>query len=102
LIYAHLGRWCPRLANQPTRGLDVGSIEYIHRQIVDMRNEGAGVLLISAELEEITALSDRIAVMYHGEIVGEMPAAEATRQELGMLMCGVKIERPREAELTGS
>ena len=62
------------IANQPTRGLDVGSIEYIHRQIVDMRDQGIAVLLVSAELDEITSLSDRIAVMYHGQIVATVDA----------------------------
>ncbi|MFN2196207.1 MAG: ABC transporter ATP-binding protein [Anaerolineales bacterium] len=77
------------LANQPTRGLDVGSIEYIHQQIVEMRNQGVGVLLISAELEEIMSLSDRIAVMFHGEIVAEMANDETvTKEHLGLLMAG--------------
>ena len=76
------------VANQPTRGLDVGSIEYIHSQIVAMRDQGIGVLLISAELDEIMALSDRIAVMYHGQIVAVLPANEATREQLGLLMAG--------------
>jgi simple sugar transport system ATP-binding protein len=76
------------VANQPTRGLDVGSIEYIHREIVAMRDKGIGVLLVSAELDEILALSDRIAVMYRGEIVATMPANEATREQLGLLMAG--------------
>jgi simple sugar transport system ATP-binding protein len=76
------------VANQPTRGLDVGSIEYIHRQIVEMRDQGVAVLLVSAELDEITSLSDRIAVMYHGQIVATMDAGKATRAELGLLMAG--------------
>ena len=76
------------VANQPTRGLDVGSIEYIHREIVSMRDKGIGVLLVSAELDEILALSDRIAVMYRGEIVATLPAKEATREQLGLLMAG--------------
>jgi ABC-type uncharacterized transport system ATPase subunit len=76
------------VANQPTRGLDVGSIEYIHSQIVAMRDRGAGVLLVSAELDEIMSLSDRIAVMYHGQIVATMNADQATREELGLLMAG--------------
>jgi general nucleoside transport system ATP-binding protein len=76
------------VANQPTRGLDVGSIEYIHRQIVDMRDRGVAVLLVSAELDEITSLSDRIAVMFHGQIVATMEAEKATRSELGLLMAG--------------
>jgi ABC-type uncharacterized transport system ATPase subunit len=80
------------VANQPTRGLDVGSIEYTHRQIVDMRDQGIGVLLVSAELDEIIALSDRIAVMYRGQIVAILPAAEATREQLGLLMAGATTQ----------
>jgi simple sugar transport system ATP-binding protein len=76
------------LANQPTRGLDVGSIEYIHNRIVEMRDKGAGVLLISAELDEILSLADCIAVMYHGQIVAVVDAADATREQLGLLMAG--------------
>ncbi len=80
------------LANQPTRGLDVGSIEYIHKQIVEMRDQGLAVLLISAELDEIRSLADRIAVMYHGEIVAIVKPDEVTKSELGLLMAGSKIE----------
>ncbi len=76
------------IANQPTRGLDVGSIEYIHRQIVEMRARGIGVLLISAELDEIMSLSDRIAVMFHGEIVAVVDPQTVTRSELGLYMAG--------------
>ncbi len=76
------------VANQPTRGLDVGSIEYIHKQIVLMRDQGVAVLLVSAELDEILSLSDRIAVMFHGRIVATMDADKATRGELGLLMAG--------------
>ena len=85
------------LANQPTRGLDVGSIEYIHSQIVAMRDQGVGVLLISAELEEIMSLADRIAVMYHGQVVAVMAAADATKDELGLLMAGSGLEKHAEA-----
>jgi ABC-type uncharacterized transport system ATPase subunit len=85
------------VANQPTRGLDVGSIEYIHRQIVDMRDQGIAVLLVSAELDEITSLSDRIAVMFHGQIVATMDANKATRAELGLLMAGATPEVHSEA-----
>jgi ABC-type uncharacterized transport system ATPase subunit len=85
------------VANQPTRGLDVGSIEYIHRQIVDMRDQGVAVLLVSAELDEITSLSDRIAVMYKGQIVATMEAGKATRAELGLLMAGASAEHKEEA-----
>ncbi len=78
------------IANQPTRGLDVGSIEYIHNRIIEKRDEGVGVLLVSSELDEILGLSDRIAVMYAGEILTVMPAGEATKERLGLLMAGVR------------
>ncbi len=81
------------VANQPTRGLDVGSIEYIHRQIVDMRDTGIGVLLVSAELDEILALSDRIAVMYRGQIVAVVNAADTSREELGLMMAGSTVHQ---------
>jgi simple sugar transport system ATP-binding protein len=72
--------------DQPTRGLDVGSIEFIHRQILGMRDRGAAVLLVSAELDEIFQLSDRVSVMYRGEIVATLAAADATRERVGLLM----------------
>jgi general nucleoside transport system ATP-binding protein len=87
------------IANQPTRGLDVGSIEYIHRTLLEMRDLGLGILLISAELDEIMSLSDRIAVMYEGEIVATLDAKEATREKLGLLMAGSKQERSQEPVL---
>ncbi len=77
------------LASQPTRGLDVGSIEYIHAQLVKKRDEGAAVLVVSAELDEVMALADRILVMYEGRIMGTLDATEATRERLGLLMAGV-------------
>jgi simple sugar transport system ATP-binding protein len=80
------------IANQPTRGLDVGSIEYIHKEIVAMRDRGVAVLLISAELDEIMALSDRIAVMYRGQIVTTVPAGEVSREQLGLWMAGAHPE----------
>jgi simple sugar transport system ATP-binding protein len=76
------------IASQPTRGLDVGSIEYIHRQIVEQRDAGIAVLIVSSELDEVLALGDRIAVMYRGRIVDVVPAKEATRDELGLMMAG--------------
>ncbi len=76
------------IANQPTRGIDVGSIEFIHNQIVAQRDNGVAVLLVSAELDEILSLSDRIAVMFEGRIVKILPAEEATRERLGLLMAG--------------
>lgn len=78
------------IAAQPTRGIDVGSIEFIHTQIVAKRDEGVAVLLVSAELDEIMALSDRIAVMYKGEIIDIVDRKDATREGLGLLMAGVK------------
>jgi general nucleoside transport system ATP-binding protein len=81
------------IANQPTRGLDVGSIEYIHSTLIKMRDNGVGILLVSAELDEIMSLSDRIAVMYEGEIVATLDAKDATREELGLLMAGSKREQ---------
>jgi simple sugar transport system ATP-binding protein len=80
------------IAAQPTRGIDVGSIEFIHQQIVSKRDEGIAVLLVSSELDEIMALADRIAVMYKGEVIGVVPRAEATRENLGLLMAGVHPE----------
>jgi simple sugar transport system ATP-binding protein len=77
------------VASQPTRGLDVGSIEYIHKEIIIMRDRGVAVLLISAELDEIMSLSDRIAVMYRGQIVATVNRKEATREQLGLWMAGV-------------
>jgi ABC-type uncharacterized transport system ATPase subunit len=74
------------VAAQPTRGLDVGSIEFIHRQIVALRDSGSTVLLVSAELDEILSLSDRIAVLYRGRLVATFPRADATRERLGYLM----------------
>jgi simple sugar transport system ATP-binding protein len=78
------------IAAQPTRGIDVGSIEFIHNQIVEKRDEDVAVLVVSSELDEIMALSDRIAVMYKGEIIDIVPREEATREGLGLLMAGVK------------
>lgn len=78
------------LAIQPTRGLDVGAIEYIHKQIVAQRDAGAGVLLISLELDEVMNLSDRILVMYEGELVGEFDPKTTTVEELGLYMAGAK------------
>lgn len=78
------------IAVQPTRGLDVGAIEYIHRQIVTQRDAGKGVLLISLELDEVMNLSDRILVIYEGEIVADLDPGEVTTQELGLYMAGSK------------
>jgi simple sugar transport system ATP-binding protein len=80
------------VASQPTRGLDVGSIEYIHGRIIEKRDEGTAVLLVSTELDEIMELSDRIAVMYRGKIVEILDAEEATKNQVGLLMAGVHPE----------
>jgi simple sugar transport system ATP-binding protein len=77
------------ISNQPTRGLDVGSIEYIHRQIVKMRDRGVAVLLISVELDEIMSLSDRIAVMFDGQIVAIRQVDRTTKDQLGLHMAGI-------------
>ena len=76
---------------QPTRGLDVGSIEFIHRRIIEMRDQGAAVLLVSAELDEVLTLSDRIGVIYRGALVGVFARAEATRDHLGLLMASGSV-----------
>lgn len=80
------------IAVQPTRGLDVGAIEYIHKQIVKQRDAGKGVLLVSLELDEVLDVSDRILVMYEGEIVGQLDAKHATAEELGLYMAGARRE----------
>ena len=77
------------LIGQPTRGVDIGAIEFIHQRLIDMRDKGAAILLVSVELEEILSLSDRIAVMFDGMIVGERVNEDVTDRELGLLMAGV-------------
>jgi ABC-type uncharacterized transport system ATPase subunit len=89
------------IAAQPTRGLDVGSIEYIHNRLIQKRDEGVAVLLVSVELDEIMALSDRIAVMYEGQIVGTVNAGEISREELGLLMAGARVEDGAQREAKG-
>jgi simple sugar transport system ATP-binding protein len=80
------------VAAQPTRGLDVGSIEYIHKRIMEKRDQGCGVLLVSSELDEILELSDRIGVMYRGKLVAVVPAERASKENIGLLMAGVSPE----------
>jgi simple sugar transport system ATP-binding protein len=75
---------------QPTRGLDVGSIEFIHKQIIRMRDSGTAVLLVSTELDEILSLSDRVAVMFDGKIIDVLPIGEASRETVGLLMAGIR------------
>jgi simple sugar transport system ATP-binding protein len=83
---------------QPTRGLDVGAIEYIHKRLIEQRDQGKAVLVVSFELDEIMNLSDRIDVIHQGVIVGEVLPHETTEQELGLLMAGSSLEKAR-AEL---
>ena len=92
------------IAAQPTRGVDVGSIEFIHSQIVAARDSGAAVLLVSAELDEVMGLSDRIVVLYDGEVAAEMPADGADRNRIGRLMAGGTDvgAQPGESSSTGA
>jgi ABC-type uncharacterized transport system ATPase subunit len=87
------------VASQPTRGLDVGSIEYVHRRIIAERDRGAGVLLVSSELDEVLALGDRIAVMYRGRVIGVVPPT-TSRDRIGLMMAGVEdpVTSPAEAQ----
>jgi simple sugar transport system ATP-binding protein len=85
------------IAVQPKRGLDVGAIEYIHKAIVNERDNGSAILLVSLELDEVMNLSDRILVMYEGEIVGEVDPKTTTLQELGLYMSGAKRDHRKEA-----
>ena len=88
--------------DQPTRGLDVGSIEFIHRQVIAKRDEGAAILLVSAELDEVLELSDRIAVMYRGEIVALVDGPTAEREEIGLLMAAGRRSIPPVETGTGA
>ena len=76
------------VVSQPTRGLDVGATEYVRAQLLERRGAGAAILLVSEDLDELLALSDRLVVMYEGRIVGEVAAADADLEHLGMLMAG--------------
>ena len=80
------------VAVQPTRGLDVGAIEFIHKQIVAQRDAGKAVLLVSLEMDEVLDVSDRILVMYEGEIVGQLDPKTTTPEEMGLYMAGAKRE----------
>jgi simple sugar transport system ATP-binding protein len=77
------------LVGQPTRGVDIGAIEFIHKQIIALRDQGKAILLVSVELDEIIGLSDRIAVMFDGRIMGERLPGQTDQNELGLLMAGV-------------
>lgn len=78
------------VVSQPTRGVDIGAIEFIHRKLIELRDSGAAILLVSAELEEVTSLSDRLLVIHDGKIVGEVDPAVATHEEIGLMMTGGK------------
>ncbi len=80
------------LVGQPTRGVDIGAIEFIHKRLIEMRDAGKAVLLVSVELDEIMSLADRILVMFAGRIVGELDAKEATEKSLGLMMAGIERE----------
>lgn len=80
------------IASQPTRGLDVGSIEYIHKRIIQKRSEGCAILLVSPELDEIMELSDRIAVMYRGKIFAIVQSNQVTKEQIGLMMAGIMPE----------
>jgi len=77
------------LIGQPTRGVDIGAIEFIHKQIIALRDQGKAILLVSVELDEIMSLSDRIAVMFDGHIMGERVSSETNEKDLGLLMAGI-------------
>ena len=80
------------LVGQPTRGVDIGAIEFIHKRIVELRDAGKAILLVSVELDEIMSLSDRIAVMFDGRLMGERDPETTNERELGLLMAGVTGE----------
>jgi len=86
------------IAAQPTRGLDIGASEYVREQLIQQRNDGTAVMLISEDLDEIFALSDRIAVIYEGEIMDILDRDEASREKVGLLMAGVKTEEEQEEQ----
>ena len=86
------------VAVQPTRGLDVGAIEYIHEQLVEQRDKGKAVLLVSLELDEVMNLADRILVIYEGEIVGELNPKTTTLSELGLYMAGANKNKGKGAK----
>src|SRR5699024_7594310 len=89
------------IAAQPTRGLDVGAIEYIHKRLIEQRDKGKAVILMSYELDEVMNVSDRIAVMYDGNIIAIVDADQTSEKELGLLMAGVSLDRVKK-ELAGN
>lgn len=89
------------ICSQPTRGVDIGAIEFIHQQVIEQRDQGAAVLVVSAELDEVLSLSDRVAVMYNGQVVCVMPVEEVTEHKLGFLMLGGRFEDYVASEVNG-
>ena len=87
------------VVGQPTRGVDIGAIEFIHNQLIKMRDAGKAILLVSVELDEIRSLSDRILVMFDGRIVGEADPATATEGELGLMMAGIAGKEATQARI---
>jgi simple sugar transport system ATP-binding protein len=85
------------IASQPTRGLDVGAIEFVHKSLVEKRDQGVAILLVSAELDEIMELSDRIAVLYEGEIMGMFESGAVDENRLGLLMTGGEAQLAKQA-----
>ena len=88
------------VASQPTRGVDVGAIEFLHKRIVEERDKGTAVLLVSTELEEVEALADRVLVMYRGRVVG-IVGPDTSRDVLGMMMAGVSHDEALAAATAG-
>jgi general nucleoside transport system ATP-binding protein len=86
------------IASQPTRGLDVGSIEFIHKQIIQMRDKGTGILVVSSELDEVLSLADRVAVMFEGQIIDILPIEQADKDTVGLRMAGVRDDKQGEEE----
>ena len=78
------------IVGQPTRGVDIGAIEFIHKQLIELRNKGKAILLVSVELDEVLSLSDKILVMFDGKIVGKINQKDADEKTLGLLMAGAK------------
>jgi ABC-type uncharacterized transport system ATPase subunit len=80
------------IAAQPTRGVDIGATEYIHQRLLEQRDTGTAILLISEDLDEVRALSDRIAVMYEGGIIGIVERDQATVEQIGLMMAGISMQ----------
>jgi simple sugar transport system ATP-binding protein len=88
------------IAAQPSRGVDIGATEYIHRRLIEQRSEGTAILMVSEDLDEIFALSDRIAVIYEGQIIGSVDPHTATREQVGLMMAGVRPRLGRDHQRT--